>query len=231
MMLSRDARRRLQAIMDFSEHGSGFRIAYQDLEIRGGGNILGASQSGQMSAVGYELYTELMEQTLREVKGQEIQKEERKPEIHLGVAAFIPEEYVPDMRQRLITYKRLSLAETDAELTAIKEELVDCYGFIPDQLNNLLEVLAIKNLLQSLRGKKMAYDSKNMIISFHQESSVDPGRILKLAREQWPGLRLTPDLQLYIPLPDRKEHEILREAKKVLQQLNAGQKSKEVQRN
>lgn len=228
MMLSRDARRRLQAIMDFSEHGSGFRISYQDLEIRGGGNILGASQSGQMSAVGYELYTELMEQTLREVKGQEIQKEERKPEIHLGVAAFIPEEYMADMRQRLITYKRLSLAETDAELAAIKEELVDCYGFIPDQLRNLLEVLGIKNLLQKLRGKKMGYDRKNMIVSFHQESNVDPARILKLAREKWPAIRLTPDLQLYIPLPDLKENEILREAKGILLLLSTGQRTGEV---
>ena len=219
MMLSSDARRRLQAIMDFSEHGSGFRISYQDLEIRGGGNILGASQSGQMSAVGYELYTELMEQTLREVKGQEIQKEERKPEIHLGVAAFIPEEYMADMRQRLITYKRLSVAETDAELGAIKEELVDCYGFIPDQVGNLLEVLGIKNLLQQLRGKKMAYDNKNMIVSFHQESNVDPARILKLAREKWPTLRLTRDLQLYIPLPDLQENDILREARGILKQL------------
>ena len=219
MMLSSDARRRLQAIMDFSEHGSGFRISYQDLEIRGGGNILGASQSGQMSAVGYELYTELMEQTMREVKGQEIQKEERKPEIHLGVAAFIPEEYMADMRQRLITYKRLSVAETDAELGAIKEELVDCYGFIPDQVGNLLEVLGIKNLLQQLRGKKMAYDNKNMIVSFHQESNVDPARILKLAREKWPTLRLTRDLQLYIPLPDLQENDILREARGILKQL------------
>ena len=222
MMLSRDARRRLQAIMDFSEHGSGFRISYQDLEIRGGGNVLGASQSGQMSAVGYELYTELMEQTLREVKGQEIHKEERKPEIHLGVAAFIPEDYMADMRQRLIAYKRLSMAETDTELAAIKAELVDCYGFIPAELSNLLEVLAIKNLLQSLRGKKMGYDKKNMVVSFYQESNVEPARILKLAREKWPNLRLTPDLQLYIPFPDLNEQEILREAKGILEQLSAG---------
>ena len=226
MMLSRDARRRLQAIMDFSEHGSGFRISYQDLEIRGGGNILGASQSGQMSAVGYELYTELMEQTLREVKGQEVEKEERKPEIHLGVAAFIPEEYMPDMRQRLITYKRLSLAETEAELAAIKEELVDCYGFIPGQLRNLLAVLGIKNLLQKLRGKKMGYDRKNMIVSLQQGSDVDPARIIKLARERWPAIRLTPDLQLYIPLPDLPEEEILRVAKEILLLLSSGPRMK-----
>lgn len=223
MMLSREAGKRLQAIMDFSESGSGFRISYQDLELRGGGNILGASQSGHISAVGYELYTELMEQTLREIKGQEIPVAEQKPEIHLGVAAFIPEEYMPDVRQRLIAYKRLSAAETDGDLAAIREEFLDCYGFIPPQLAGLLEMLGIKHRLQSLRGKKMSYDKKNMVLSFHRDSLLDPARILQLAREKWPGLRLTPDLQLYIPLPDLPEGDILKEARGLLQLLQAGQ--------
>ncbi len=223
MMLSREAGRRLQAIMDFSEHGSGFRVSYQDLEIRGGGNILGASQSGHISAVGYELYTELMEQTVREIKGQEVPVAEQKPEIHLGVEAFIPEEYMPDVRRRLIAYKRLSMAETEAELATIREELIDCYGFVPPQVSNLLEVLGIKNLLQNLRGKKMVYDKKNMVVSFRRESRVEPARILQLAREKWPAMRLTPDLQLHLPLPDLKEADILGEAKRLLQLLNAEQ--------
>ena len=220
MMLSRDARRRLQAIMDLSEHGSGFRISCQDLEIRGGGNILGTSQSGHISAVGYELYTELMEQTLREIRGEEITMEETKPEIHLGVAAFIPEEYMSDVRRRLITYKRLSMAETDSELAAIKEELIDCYGFVPYEVDNLLEVLGIKNLLHRLRGKKMGYDKKNMVVSFHEKSIIDPAGILELARKKWPGMRLTPGLQLYVPMPDLEGREILREARGLLRALS-----------
>jgi transcription-repair coupling factor (superfamily II helicase) len=220
MMLSRDARRRLQAIMDLSEHGSGFRVSYQDLEIRGGGNILGTSQSGHISAVGYELYTELMEQTLREIRGEEIAKEETKPEIHLGVAAFIPEEYMSDVRRRLITYKRLSMAETDSELAAIKEELIDCYGFVPSEVDNLLDVLGIKNLLHRLRGKKMGYDKKNMVVSFHEKSIIDPAGILELARKKWPGMRLTPGLQLYVPMPDLEGPEILREARGLLRALS-----------
>lgn len=218
MMLSSDARRRLQAIVDFSEPGSAFRIANQDLEIRGGGNILGITQSGHISAVGYELYTELMEQTIRELKGEQIQKEV-KPEIHLGVSAFIPEEYMTDVRRRLITYKRLSLAGSEEELASIRTELIDCYGFAPPEVANLMEVIAIRNLLHSLRGKKMAYDGRNMVISFHQESNVDPARILELARGKWPGLKLTPSFQLCFPAPDLKEEEILREAKGILRVL------------
>ncbi len=219
MMLSRDARRRLQAITDFSEHGSGFRISYQDLEIRGGGNILGTSQSGHISAVGYELYTELMEQTLKEIKGEKVEKE-TKPEIHLGVPAFIPEDYMVDVRQRLITYKRLSMAEGEEELAALKGELTDCYGFVPPEVDNLCEVLIIKNLLHRLRGKKMGYDQKNMIIAFHGESNLEPAKILALARGKWPGLRFTPDLNLYVPRPDLKAGEVLSEAKILLQALS-----------
>ncbi|MCG6535196.1 MAG: hypothetical protein L7F78_10985, partial [Syntrophales bacterium LBB04] len=144
-------------------------------------------------------------------KGEEIRKE-TKPEIHLGVAAFIPEDYVADVRRRLIIYKRLSMTEREEELAAIKSELLDCYGFVPDQVNNLCEVLTIKSLLHRMRGKKMDYDGKNMVISFHAGSDVDPAKILVLAREEWPAIRLTPDLQLFVPMPGLKGENILRDS-------------------
>jgi len=104
-LLSRDDMKRLQAIKEFSEPGSGFRIAYHDLEIRGGGNLLGLSQAGHISAVGYELYTELMEKTVREIKGDAGPVEEALPEISMGISAFLPEDYVEDVHQRLIYTK------------------------------------------------------------------------------------------------------------------------------
>ncbi len=219
MMLSSDARRRLQTIVDFSEPGSGFRISHQDLEMRGGGNILGISQSGHISAVGYELYTELMERTIRELKGEKVEKEEAKPEIHLGAPAFIPEEYMADVRRRLVTYKRLSLADSDEEIEAIRSELADCYGPLPSEVVNLLSVLAVRNLLQGMGGKKMSYDGRNMVVSLGRESNIEPLKILELARGKWPGLRLTPDFQLLVPLPDLKGEGILSEAKRLLQAL------------
>jgi len=120
------------------------------------------------------------------------------------------------VRRRLITYKRLSLAGSEEELASIRTELIDCYGFAPPEVANLMEMIAIRNLLHSLRGKKMAYDGRNMVISFHQESNVNPVRILELARSKWPGLRLTPNFQLYVPAPDLKGEEILRKAKGIL---------------
>lgn len=219
IMLSRDAQKRLQVIMDFSEPGSGFRIASNDLELRGGGNILGVSQSGHISAVGYELYTELMERTIREMKGEEMPEEEIKPEINLGLPAFIPEEYMPDVQRRLVTYKRISLAATDEELAAINDEMKDCYGFVPPELENLFGVISVRNLLKVIRGKKMGYDRKQLFIVFRPDSTLEPEKIMRLARSGRKDVKLTPDYKLTVSLPGLKPDEIVSQAKVLLQAL------------
>ncbi|MBN1547475.1 MAG: transcription-repair coupling factor, partial [Syntrophaceae bacterium] len=207
-MLSRDAQKRLQVIMDLSDPGSGFRIASNDLEIRGAGNLLGISQSGHVSAVGYELYTELMEKTIRELKGEAIPEEETKPEIQLGIPAFIPEEYMTDKHTRLLTYKRLSIAATDEELDQIREELTDSYGFIPVELENLFSVIRIKNCLTKIKGKRMLYDGSVLSISFDRNSPLDPARLVKLAKREFKGMRFTPDLKLNIPFTGSSAHDL-----------------------
>ena len=219
-MISRDAQKRLQVIMDFSEPGSGFRIASSDLDIRGGGNLLGTSQSGHVSAVGYELYTELMEKTIRELRGEPMPEEEIKPEINLGLPAFIPADYMPDEHQRLVTYKRISLAVTEEELSELRGELTDLYGFIPPEVDNLFEVIRIKNLLKSVKGKKMGYDGKSLFIFFHEKSPVDPAKLLELARKKIRGMKLTPDYKLYLSMPNLTGDEIIRYAKTLLQELS-----------
>jgi transcription-repair coupling factor (superfamily II helicase) len=218
-MLSREAMKRLQVIKEFSEPGSGFRIAYNDLEIRGGGNLLGISQSGHISAVGYELYTELMEKTVREIKGEQPAEEESLPEIQLGISAFIPEEYVQDVHQRLVLYKRISLAGKDEDLNQIKSELQDCYGDPPRSVDNLLGVISIRNYLKPLKGKKMGYDGKYLYIFFRDNSPVDPAKIIALYRKKINGLRFTPDYKLFVPAPALPEEEILKQADLLLKML------------
>jgi transcription-repair coupling factor (superfamily II helicase) len=218
-MLSRDAQKRLQVIMDFTEPGSGFRIASNDLEIRGAGNLLGASQSGHVSAVGYELYTELMDKAIREIKGESLPEEEIKPEIHLGIPAFIPETYMSDEHRRLVTYKKVSLAATEAELAGIREELLDCYGVVPPEVENLLSVIGIRNLLKTLKGKKLGYDGKVMTVFLQEKSPVDPRRIIDLYRRKVRGVQLSPDLKLTIPMPELKGVEILNRAQELLREL------------
>lgn len=219
-MLSRDAVKRFQVIKEFSEPGSGFRIASHDLEIRGAGSLLGASQTGHVSAVGYELYTELMERTIKELRGEKMVEEEIKPEIYLGLPAFIPDDYITDMHRRLITYKRVSMAATDEDLAEIREELVDCYGFIAPQVENLLKVISVRNLLKGIWGKKMEYDGKNIFITFHKDSPIEPEKIIELSRKKIKGLRFTPDFKLHVPMPGLDGDEILRRAKGLLGELN-----------
>jgi transcription-repair coupling factor (superfamily II helicase) len=218
-MLSRDAQRRLRVIMDFSDPGSGFRIASNDLEIRGTGNILGTSQSGHISAVGYELYTELMERTIREIKGEPLPEEEIKPEIHLSLTAFIPEDYMTDVNRRLVTYKRLSMASTDDVLTEIRDELMDCFGYIPPEIENLFEVIRIRNLVKVAKGTRMGYDGRHMFISFHRDSPVDPQKIIRMSQGNMKDVRLTPDLKLYVSMPGLHGDQIIERAKSLLHML------------
>jgi transcription-repair coupling factor (superfamily II helicase) len=218
-MLSRDAQKRLQVIMDFTEPGSGFRIASNDLDIRGAGSLLGISQSGHVSAVGYELYTELMDKAIREIKGEPAPEEEVRPEIHLGIPAFIPEAYMADEHRRLMTYKRVSLSSTDEEIDGIRDELLDCYGLVPLEVENLLAVIGIRNLLKTLKGKKMGYDGRAMSVFLQEKSPVDPARIIEIYRRKVRGVQLSPDLKLTIPMPGLAGSAVLTRARELLQEL------------
>ncbi len=218
-VLAADARKRLQVIKDFTEPGSGFRIAAQDLEIRGAGNLLGSSQSGHIAAVGYELYIQILESTIRELRGgAPVVEEEAHPEIHLGLPAFIPESFVPDMNRRLTLYKRISLAATDEDLTAIRGEIEDTCGFVAAQTENLLQVIGIRNMLRPIRVKKLDYDGQTLLIAFHSGSTIDPDKIIRLTKKIRRA-RFTPDLKLYVPAPELTGSAVFAEIKAVLAEL------------
>ena len=152
--LSRDSKDRLQALMDCNELGGGFKLAMSDLQIRGGGNLLGVSQSGHIVAIGYELYLDLLQQTVTDLKARAAQGgttvsgelEELDPEINLQISAYIPDSYIPDVSQRFIAYRRISalVTEEDAQHVDLQDELVDRYGALPDETINLLQVVALK---------------------------------------------------------------------------------------
>jgi transcription-repair coupling factor (superfamily II helicase) len=220
-MLSADAQKRLQVIMEFSDPGSGFRIASNDLDIRGAGSLLGLSQSGQVSAVGYELYTELMEKTIQELKGEPVVEEEVKPEINLGISAFIPAAYMVDEHQRLVTYKRISMASSGEDLEEIKNELTDCYGFVPREVENLFKVIRIRNMMKKIKGKKMGYDGKQFLIAFQSDSPMDPAKILELTRKKSKSVKFTPDYKLYVQAAGLAEEDIPRMAQHLLETLIA----------
>jgi transcription-repair coupling factor (superfamily II helicase) len=197
LTLSKDAMRRLRAIQELSELGSGFKLAIQDLEIRGAGNLLGPSQSGYISAVGFELYTQMMEKAVKELKGEEV-VEEITPEIHFHLPAFIPEAYVGDPGERLSLYRRLSLSRSDEEVERIREELVDRFGRIPPEVGHLLEVIRVKILLTRLSIRKFEQTPSQMVLTFDETTRVSPKRVVDLIHGGEGRYRLTPDSKLVI---------------------------------
>lgn len=221
-MLSRDAVRRLQVIMELTEPGSGFRIATHDLDIRGAGNILGLAQSGHISAVGYELYTELMEQTIKEIKGEYTGAEEFRPEINLGISAFIPSDYMPDEHLRLTHYKRISLASSDEELSAIREELLDSHGRLPEPVEHLFSIIGIRNSLIRLKVQKLTYNGKELILKFAPSTPANPHSIISLLKKRGRGGRFSPDYVLTLGAPHLSPSALLKEIGVIIGYLTEG---------
>lgn len=148
-IITDDAKKRLQAIQEMSYLGAGFRLALKDLEIRGAGNLIGAEQSGHIYKVGFDMYMEMLEKAVSELKGEEI-REEMEPQIRLRLSAFIPEDYIPDITLRLSIYKRLSSVKSLDALTELRDEIIDRFGSMPEKVNNLMHVMKIKILSKLL---------------------------------------------------------------------------------
>jgi transcription-repair coupling factor (superfamily II helicase) len=218
LVLSRDAMRRLRAIQELSELGSGFRLAVQDLEIRGAGNLLGPSQSGHIAAVGFELYTQLMERAVKELRGEEI-VEEVTPEIRFHLPAFIPEDYVEDPGERLSLYRRLSLSRSEEEVEMIREELVDRFGRIPEEAEHLLEVIKVKIILTKLSIKKFEETTSQIVLTFDERTRLSPEKVVAFVHQGEGRHRFTPDSKLVVEgWPDVKK-DPFGAARKLLQAL------------
>jgi len=197
--VSEDAQRRIEAIQDLSELGAGFRLATEDLEIRGAGNLLGAEQSGHIASVGYDLYMEMMDAALARLRGEE-SSDAIDPEIRLPLPALLPETYVPEVSQRLSLYKQLSSARDDDELGALRGDLLDRYGPLPDAAQNLLEVIRLK-----IRCRKLgvlAIDVKNgeLQLRLAENAPVDPSRLVRVIGRPGTQIRAYPDRRLGVRL-------------------------------
>ncbi|HKG21844.1 MAG TPA: TRCF domain-containing protein, partial [Blastocatellia bacterium] len=177
--LTEIARRRLAAIREFSELGAGFRIAALDLELRGAGNLLGGQQSGHIDAVGFDLYTQMLERTVRELKGEPIE-DEVSTIINVGVDIRIPEEYIYDVSQRLRTYKRISSAESEEDLADIHAEIEDRYGPMTDSVENLFEYARLRRETSRLGIVSVDREGDRLAIKFTEQAGVDPEKLVAL---------------------------------------------------
>ena len=216
--ISNEARERLRIMQEITELGAGFRIATHDLEIRGAGDLLGAKQSGQITAVGFELYTELLEEAVAQMKGEE-PVDRVEPELKLRVPAFIPEEYVPQPNLRLIIYKKLTQAQAEEDVAEVESELSDRFGPLPVAAGYLLEVMKIRLLLKRLLIREIECDGQRLVASFHQKTPVSPDTIIALIRKQPRKYQFTPDFRLVCELADSSFDGILAEARNLLKSL------------
>jgi transcription-repair coupling factor (superfamily II helicase) len=196
--LSPVARKRLAAIKEFSDLGSGFRVAALDLEIRGAGNLLGGEQSGQIDAVGFEMYTKLLDETIRELKGEDLEDDVRAT-VNLRIDFRIDESYVSDMNQRLMIYRRIAAARSEEELNRIMEEMRDRYGPPPLPVLNLADYGRIRVLADSLGIETIEREGMTVAIRFREKAKVDPVRLVHLVRER-ADLQLVPPVSLKLDL-------------------------------
>lgn len=181
-LVTEDARERLSVLQRFVDLGSGYSIATHDLEIRGGGDVLGQQQSGQIGSVGYELYLELLQEEIHRLKGETVAKPLEDIEINLPFPAMLPEKYVPDMKDRLTLYRRLSSLSLEEQIEDARKELADRYGELPREAEELLRVIQLKVLMRRMGLKGLTVGPKGASLSPGKDPLLEPGTILYLVQ-------------------------------------------------
>jgi transcription-repair coupling factor (superfamily II helicase) len=215
--LSPIARRRLAAIREFSDLGAGFRIAALDLELRGAGNLLGGQQSGHMDALGFDLYTQMLERAVAELRGEAVE-DDTSVAISLGVDVAIPEDYVQDMGQRLRTYKRVSSARDEETLRAIRTETEDRYGRIPGTVENLFEFARLRLLAEEIGVLSIDRTPDGVAIKLTEKARVDPDKLMQLIQIR-PGATFTPSGVLKVNLNEDELDRLLETVRGLLLQV------------
>jgi transcription-repair coupling factor (superfamily II helicase) len=181
--LSPIARRRLAAIREFSDLGSGFRVAALDLEIRGAGNLLGGEQSGHIEAVGFDVYMKLLEETIRELKGEDLE-DERRAGVNLRLDLRIDDDYIPDMNQRLSAYRRMASVRRLEEVDALLDELRDRYGAPPPSVSHLAQYARIRLVSDRIGLESLDREGQRVVLKFRQDAKLDPAMILNLIQSR-----------------------------------------------
>ncbi len=212
-VLTETSRRRLKALQEFQELGSGFRLAAADLEIRGAGEFLGSRQHGHIAALGFDLYVQMLERAVRELKGETVV--ERTPAaVHLGVDIKIPESYLPDIGDRLALYKRLAAARDESEIDRLEADTEDRSGHLPPSGRNLFAVARLRLLAEAAGVRSIDVADGRMHLRFHERPPVDAGRLVEMVGSRRGSL--TPSGMMVLPAPERASQRI-RAAREVLE--------------
>jgi transcription-repair coupling factor (superfamily II helicase) len=192
------AERRLKVLQSLDTLGAGFQLASHDLDIRGAGNLLGDEQSGHIKEVGYELYQQMLEEAVLSMKAgiSAPVADKWSPQITIGTPVLIPEEYVTDLPVRLALYRRLSEIEDDRDIDGFGAELVDRFGTLPDEVKNLLQVVAIKALCRHANVEKIDVGPKGAVLSFRDNIFANPEGLISYIAKHPVGAKVRPDMKV-----------------------------------
>jgi transcription-repair coupling factor (superfamily II helicase) len=218
-MLSDVADKRLKAIKEFTEFGSGFKIAMRDLEIRGAGSLMGEMQHGHMEQVGYDMYCRLLDEVVKEIKGEEDSslEQEKDVQIDLNVSSYIPDEYIADSSQKIEIYQDIALCKNEEDIETVKEGLKDRFGYIPQEIENLLDITRIKNLARRKNVVKIAQKGNNIVYHFEADTfNID--NVTKLIVKYKNRIKFSPSVNPYLTF-SLNSGDTLEEIKKFLEVL------------
>lgn len=230
-LLSEVADKRLKAIREFTEFGSGFKIAMRDLEIRGAGSLLGEIQHGHMEQVGYDTYCNLLDQVVKEMQGIEVTESDEEPEIQIdiNVSSYIPDSYIDSSSQKIEVYQNIALCRTEEDIQNVIDELIDRYGVMPKELENLIEVARIKEMCRKAGIIKIS-EKKNMldfqstqksIVFYFDKNKYKPEVVDSLIKKYGYNIKFSTGIEPYVTLKIEKvaEEELLEKIKEFLLEL------------
>ena len=218
-MLSEEADKRLKAIKEFTEFGSGFKIAMRDVEIRGAGSLLGEIQSGHLEQVGYDTYCSLLDEVVKEMQGVEVEPE-LDIQIDLNVTSYIPDEYIPDSAQKIEIYQNIALCKNEEDIQNSIDEIIDRFGNMPSELENLLDIARIKYLAKAQYISKIASKKTAVVFTFEQSKfNVDITKLINVYKNK---LKFSPGVKPMITLEigTTNERQMLNDVTEFLRQLN-----------
>jgi len=220
--LTETADRRLQVLQSLDQLGAGFSVASHDMDIRGAGNLLGEEQSGHVREVGIELYQEMLEEAVAQLRSGVTDTEapdQWSPQINIGTSVLIPEDYVSDLNVRMALYRRLATLEDAGDIERFAAELIDRFGALPEEVQHLLEIVAIKHLCRAAMVEKIEAGPKGAILSFRNQTFPNPGALVRLIHAHPSVMKVRPDQKVVVsrdwPTPEAR----LKGARAVLNQL------------
>ena len=221
-LLTEVADKRLKAIKEFTEFGSGFKIAMRDLEIRGAGSLLGEIQSGHLEQVGYDTYCDLLDQVVKEMKGIEV-KPEVDIQIDLDITSYIPDTYIEDSSEKIDIYQKIALCRTEEDIGNVIDEIIDRFGNMPKELNNLLEIARIKQLCKNtavikVTEKKNRTTGSQNVVFYFDKDKYDPNIITTLLKKYGTKIKFSTGVEPYITLllKNQTEGQLIKEIKEFL---------------